>query len=229
MRVALYWTPEPADPLAQAGNTWLGRDPELGVALPQPQVHGLADATAAPRVYGFHATLRPPMRLATGWDEFHQAATDLAATLVPFDLPPLAVDDLSGFLALRAQRPCPHLQRLADACVIATDRHRLPPDAAELARRHRLTLSETEQALLARWGYPYVMQAWRFHMTLTGRLAPAEMARLRPAAERHFANSLGHPRQVRELAVFTQRDSPFLAEPASFLIAERLPFGGLRG
>src|SRR5437588_466809 len=33
-------------------------------------------------------------------------------------------------------------------------------------------------AELARWGYPYVMDEFRFHLTLTGRLAPDEASRV---------------------------------------------------
>ncbi len=224
MRVALYWTPEPGDPLAQAGNAWLGRDPEHGVARPQPDIAGLQAATAAPRLYGFHATLRPPMRLSTGWKPFMAAVRSLAAGIAPFPLPALAVQDFGGFLALRETRLCLDLQALADACVRVTDPHRHPPDPAELARRRQSALTREQDALLLRWGYPHVMRHWHFHMTLTGRLDAAEMARLRPLAEAHFAPALRHERSVRELAVFTQKEGL-----APFLVAERVRLLGEEG
>ncbi len=221
-RVALYWAPDQDDPLANAGATWLGRDAELGAALAQPAVDGLAEATAAPRVYGFHATLRPPMRLATGWEEFIAVAEAVADAAVPFELPPLRVTDMSGFIALGLQAPCPALHKLADACVAGTDAHRLSAGAAELAMRRAPGLSPAQDALLLRWGYPYVMQEWRFHMTLSGRLAAPAMARLLPAAQAHFAPALAQPRRVAAVTVFTQRDG------AAFLIADRLKLGGQR-
>jgi hypothetical protein len=222
MRVALYWAPSLDDQLGQAGNAWLGRDPERGARVAQPNVPGIAEATAAARIYGFHATLRPPMRLATGWDELMRAAETLACQMAPFDLPPLAVTDFSGFLALRETLPCAPLQVLAESCVRATNPHRLGASAAELAKRRAAGLSPAEDAHLLRWGYPHVMECWRFHMTLSRRLDAAEMAVLRPAAEEHFASSLSLPRRVTDIAVFTQQsDDP----PAPFLIAERLPLG----
>ena len=220
-RVALYYAPCRSDALSKAGVAWLGRDAELGVAMPHPDVAGLAGVTETPRLYGFHATLRPPMRLAAGWEAFIGAAADAATALAPFALPRLVVADLDGFLALREVAPCPDLHRLADRCVQASDPHRLRPDAAELARRRRAGLSAEEEALLLRWGYPHVMQRWRFHMTLTRRLNAAEMAQYRPAAEQHFAQALAAPRHVSNIAVFTQA-----AEAGPFLIAERLPLGG---
>jgi hypothetical protein len=219
MRAALYWTPAPDDPLFQAGSAWLGRDPESGASVAQPAVEGIAEATASARGYGFHATLRPPMRLATGWEEFLGAAQWIAENMTPFDLPALEVADLSGFLALRAATPSPPLRRLADACVIGTDRHRLRADAAELAKRRAPGLTAEQDAMLLLWGYPHVLETWFFHMTLSRRLDPATMARLRPAAEAHFAHALAIPRRVDSIAIFTQRDD------APFVLAKRLNLG----
>lgn len=220
MRAALYWAPERADPLYAAGNAWLGRDPELGAAVPQPPLPGLQEITAAARLYGFHATLRPPMRLATGWAEFVEAAERLARSLTPFGMPPVSVLDMDGFLALCHTGVAPALQALADASVRGTDPHRLPPSAAELAKRRAAGLSDEEEQLLQRWGYPYVMQRWRFHMTLSRRLTPEEMAMWRPAAEAHFARSLAVQRRVTDIAIFTQR-----SRETPFLIAHRLKLG----
>ncbi len=64
--------------------------------------------------------------------------------------------------------------RLAELCVKDLDRFRAPPVAAELARRRGAGLSLRQETLLARWGYPYVLDEVRFHMTLTARLAGEE-------------------------------------------------------
>src|SRR3712207_6332148 len=118
MRVALYWAPHLDDPLHRLGSAWLGRDAETGATLPQPALPGLdiAALTADPRGYGLHATLKPPFRLAVSWAEAMAAAEALARRVAPFDLPPLSVQDLHGFLALRETAPCPALRHLADAC-----------------------------------------------------------------------------------------------------------------
>ncbi len=220
LRAALYWTPNPDDPLLRAGNSWLGRDAELGTAILQPPVAGLQEATAAPRLYGFHATLRPPMRLATGWEEFIGAADVIAQATAPFALPRLEVADLDGFLALRETQPCPALHAFADACVRGTDAHRLRPDAAELARRRKSSLTPRQDEMLLRWGYPHVLQEWRFHMTLSRRLTAPDMALMRPAAEAHFAAALAHRRLLDTVAVFTQSGD------RAFLLAERIALRG---
>jgi uncharacterized protein YchJ len=218
MRAALYWAPGLRDPLWRASCAWLGRDPETGAVCMQPDVPGIAELTAEPRRYGFHATLRPPMRLATGWDEFREAAFAAARAVAPFRLPALEVADIGGFLALREAGPCPALRALADCCVTLTNKHRLAPGAEELARRRAAGLSPRQEALLQAWGYPYVMEEWFFHLTLTRRLGAGERAVVRAAAEAHFAPVLGVERWVEEIAIFTQRDG-------DFLIAERIRLG----
>jgi putative phosphonate metabolism protein len=221
-RIAVYYAPTPDDPLSHASAVWLGRDPVTNAPVAQPDIPGIAEMTADARLYGFHATLKPPMRLANGrhWHEFLDAATKLAATVKPFDLPPLAVMDLHGFLALRETRPSPELQNLADVCVEQLDAFREPPSPEELARRRRSPLTAQQDAMLVRWGYPYVFETWFFHMTLTRRLGPAEKALFMPAAEAHFATAVAQPRRISDICVFTQP-----APGAAFTIATRLALG----
>ena len=210
-RAALYYAPALDDPLWQCGCAWLGRDPETAAALEQPALPGIAEVTADARLYGFHATLKPPMRLLHGWAPLLADVEALAARLAPFDLPPLRVADLSGFLALREAAPCPSLHALADACVEALDPHRALPTPEELAWRRRGGLSAAEDALLVRWGYPAVFETWRFHMTLTRRLPESDRPRWQQAAEAHFAPALAVQRRVEDICVFTQAaaNAPF--------------------
>lgn len=221
MRVAIYWAPELEDPLHAAGSAWLGRDAETAARVPQPPIEGLADITSDPRGYGLHATLKPPFRLSTSYQDFIADAARWAAGTAPFTLPSLSVQDLKGFLALRETTPCPPLLALADSAVSALDHHRAPPTEEELARRRKAKLSATQEALMARWGYPYVMGEWQFHITLTRRLPPEEAARIRPLAEAHFAGPARQPRHVGTVCVFTQA-----APGQPFLIAERLSLNG---
>ena len=223
MRVALYYMPALADPLWSIAARWLGRDPETNAPVAQPEITNIAEVTSSPRMYGFHATLKPPMHLRPdiSWDDVVTAAEDIAASLPPFDLPRLEVADLRGFLALRDAEPSAALQELADACVKGLDHLRAPPTEAELARRRRANLSADHEAMLVRWGYPYVFETWFFHMTLTRKLTLAELAVLRPAAEEQFTDTLRAPRRVADVCLCVQ------ASPgAAFTLAERLPLLG---
>ncbi len=221
-RVALYYAPAATDPLWQRAAGWLGRDPARDAPVRQPDVPGLADITRDAAGYGFHATLRPPMRLRDGatWDDLLSATRALAAGIPPFALPPLVVTDVFGFLALTESEPSTSLQACADACVAGVEHVRAPPGDLELARRRRAGLAPAEEANLVRWGYPYVFATWFFHMTLTRKLSDGEQARVRPALEDWFEPVLEAPRTVEDVCVFVQ------AEPgAAFVIAERIGLG----
>jgi putative phosphonate metabolism protein len=220
MRVALYYAPALDDPLWALGAQWLGRDAETNAPVEQPDIANIIEITAEARMYGFHATLKPPMALRPGvtWDSVVTAADDIAASLAPFDLPRLEVADLHGFLALRDAEPSAALQELTDACVKGLDHLRQPPTEAELARRRHSGLSAQQEAMLVRWGYPYVFRAWFFHMTLTRRLTPTEHALYQPAAEAMFNETLRAPRRVTDFGLFVQQ-----APGKPFVLAERLP------
>ena len=222
-RVALFYAPLPDDPLTQASSAWLGRDPVSNTPVPQPALEGIAEITSEPRGYGFHATLKPPMRLidGTGWTDLLGAVREVCAGIAPFDLPRLAVSDLRGFLALRESEASPPLQALADACVERLDSFRFPPSDDELARRRKANLSADQNAMLMRWGYPYVFDTWFFHMTLTRRLSDVEKAVILPAAEGWFAEALTAARRVEDICIFTQA-----AAGAPFVLAERVKLRG---
>lgn len=223
MRVALYYVPQASDPLQALSARWLGRDAAANTPRDQPDLPGIAEITADARMYGFHATLKPPMALRAGasWDSAVTAACDVAASVAPFDLPRLELADLHGFLALRNAEPSAALQALSDACVAGLDHLRQPPGEAELARRRRAKLSDAHEAMLVRWGYPYVFETWFFHMTLTRRLTLAELAVYRPAAEAMFCDTLRAPRRVEDICLCVQP-----APGAPFTVAERLALRG---
>jgi putative phosphonate metabolism protein len=222
-RVGIYYCPREDDPLFTAGAVWLGRDPASGAAVVQPEIPGIDEVTAEARRYGFHATLKPPMRLANGssWDQLVTATHDLAKRIAPFTLPALAVTNLHGFLALRETSFCAPLQALADQCVEGLDRFRALPSEQELAQRRRTGLTDAQEAMLVRFGYPYVLNTWFFHMTLTRRLSNEEHAIWRPAAERFFDAAVTVPRVVKDICLFTQNG---VTKP--FTIAKRVALTG---
>lgn len=174
-RYAIYWAPAPG-PLADWAAGWLGWDASAGREMPHPDLPGLphpiAEITATPRKYGFHGTVKPPFRLAqgTGIQELHAETGALCASLAPVEMPGLALQRLAGFVALVPEGDQSALARLAAQVVERLDRFRAPPSDVEIARRRPERLSDRQRANLARWGYPYVMEEFEFHLTLTGSL-----------------------------------------------------------
>ncbi|ETX27745.1 DUF1045 domain-containing protein [Roseivivax isoporae] len=206
-RYALYYAPEPGA-LADFGASWLGWDAGAGMSRPHPDLPALpvpvADLTATPRKYGFHGTLKPPFRLAPGSTPaaLHADAAALCATLAPVTLGALRLARIGRFLALVPEGGEEGLAALAAALVRGLDAHRAPPTEAESARRRAARLSPRQEALLARWGYPYVMEEFRFHLTLTGPLDPATRDATEAALGPVLAPLLPRPFRIGSACLF---------------------------
>ena len=217
-RYAVYFAPPAGSPLARFGAEWLGYDVAAGVDAAQPELAAIAPErlraiTAEPRRYGFHATLKPPFVLAQGTDgaALDAAVAALARSIAAFAAPRLRLAQIAGFWALTLSEPCPAMDRLAVACVGELDRFRAPPSASELSRRRAGGLSALQEALLLQWGYPYVMDEFRFHMTLTARLAGEEGAAVGAELARFVEPLCAAALAVDAISLFRQdgADRPF--------------------
>jgi putative phosphonate metabolism protein len=204
-RFGLYIVPEGA--FYRAGAQWLGWDSVAGAQMVQPHLPGLpgeaAALTATPRKYGFHGTVNPPFRLAAGTEarDLDAAARAFCAAQAPVTLPALELRRLGGFVAVVPARPPAALSALAAAAVEALDPFRAPPTADELAKRRKVDLTERQEALLKRWGYPYVMEEFRFHLTLTGRLPRADAEAARDALAAHLSPVMPAPWTIDSLCL----------------------------
>ena len=211
-RYAIYYAPEPATALAEFGQRWLD---ELGPA-------NCPDAVAAPRRYGFHATLKAPFRLAADRDagQLETGMAEFARRKMPFSAPALLLAELDGFLALRPAASTRMLGALAEDCLRSFDHFRAPATADEL-RQRGVGLDLRQAELLACWGYPYVLDQYRFHLTLTGRLDDDTRGRLRALLEPLTAIVADQPLAVESICLFVQ---PTADE--AFRLRRRFPLGG---
>lgn len=219
MRYAIYFTPPADDPLTRRASHWLGRDAISGEGLAQPIVEAFSELafselTSDPRRYGFHATMKAPFELAEGVSEteLFDAFESFAARREAFVLPSLVLGQLGHFFALVPGATSPDLQTLASDCVTVLDRFRAPLDETDIARRRPERLSPGERRNLMAWGYPYVLDDFRFHMTLTGPVEREDQSAMRAAIEAHFDGLLGLPRAIDTVSLFVEpsRGAPFI-------------------
>jgi len=180
-RYAIYFVPAATTTLYRFGASLLGYDCYSGKDLAFPDVTGYANWSGIvrePRLYGFHATLKAPFRLAPAVDdeELTEACSDFGSDHPPVKVGALAVRELGSFIALVPSDPRSLLNKFADACVEAFDRFRAPLSDEERARRLTANLTSQQIKNVDHWGYPYVFGDFRFHMTLSGALKPAERA-----------------------------------------------------
>ncbi|MCB1489973.1 MAG: DUF1045 domain-containing protein [Bauldia sp.] len=211
MRIAVFFTPPRDHPLTNAAADWLGRDAFTDEIRPRGEVPGfdsdeIAALTADPRRYGFHATLKPPFRIAAGHnlDDIRAALAGFCRTQPAFTIPALELTALGPFFALTAGRATADVNELAAAVVRDLDPFRAPATEEEIARRRPESLSERQRDYLREWGYPYVFDEFQFHMTLTGRVPVARRAAMAEVLRRRFAPFIGRPLAIDALALFCE-------------------------
>jgi putative phosphonate metabolism protein len=179
-RYAIYFVPGAETALYRFGSSSLGYDCYTGHAIPFPAQAGPDWPTIvrAPAVYGFHATLKAPFRLAPGAHEndLLETVRAFAADQPVIDGGRLTLRALGSFIALVPAVPSANIDQFAARCVKELDSFRAPLTADERNRRLDAGLTAAQIELLDRWGYPYVFDEFRFHMTLTGALDPDRRA-----------------------------------------------------
>jgi putative phosphonate metabolism protein len=212
-RYAIYYVPAQGSFLDQFGAEMLGYDAWIGTALPFPgdvveQVPDWRELTQDPRKYGFHATLKAPMALNGGKEsELHGACADFARQPRRIPLITPVVSSISGFIAVIPEGRSDELEQFAADCVRAFDPFRAPLTPDDRMRRNpsRLTLRQVEY--LDRWGYPYVMEEFRFHMTLTGRLDETRREAVLAMLRERFARLELAELAIDRIALFKQVDA----------------------
>jgi putative phosphonate metabolism protein len=228
-RYAIYYASAHHSDLDRFGAGHLGYDAWTGEDVPFPDsvVKAAPDwreITQDPRKYGFHATLKAPMALADGKSEAELLAACAAFAETPRSVPVIkpVVQSISGFIAVVPGEPSLELEKLAADCVSAFDGFRALLTPEDRARRNPAKLTPRQRDYLDRWGYPYVMEEFRFHMTLTGRLDAGRREPILAMLQDRFASlgiaslgiaSLGIERlgierlAIDRLALFRQNDS----------------------
>jgi putative phosphonate metabolism protein len=227
-RVAVYFAPRFDSDWWNAGTEWLGRCAHTGNEQPARSSKHIDESqfaalTKDPRRYGWHATLKPPFRLATGvhYPQFRHALVHLAKQHHAFELPPLRVGLLGDFLALRPVHRSQELELLANDCVTHLQPLASSLTDEEMARRRGKPLTPAQDELLQSWGYPWVLQEFRFHLSLTGSIAHLDGTQresITAMAEQHFGK-LG-PLQVDHVSIFIE---PVPGEP--FMLADQIAVG----
>lgn len=227
-RYAIYYAPEPGSALDTFGQTWLGhRGPEAlsaavgSAGLISPQ--RIAQLTESPRLYGFHGTLKPPFELnpASTREGLIAATRVFARSRSPIELPPLELAVIGKFIALTPIAESAALEKLAAACVRAFEGYRTPlsKDQEEDYKLNKLTVHQEQ--MLEHWGYPYVMEEFRFHISLTDRIDDdGERQSVMELLTALAQPVLPQPIQIRDLVVFAQDAIGMPMRPL-----ERIPFG----
>ena len=219
-RYAIYWTPLPETAIAKFGALWFGGFETFG--LP-PQL--AQRAIKAPAIYGLHATFKAPFRLQDDVrpETLRDALDDFCANRRAPEKSRLMLGYYQRYLTLMLCEKEADIDLLAAECVTHFDRFRAPLNEEDRKRRELRDLdgmSPQEEAFLKDFGYPYVLSAFRFHISLAGPLESADLDVAAKAFQPHLAPFMSEPFEIKDLTL--------LGEPRSggvFEVISRHPFG----
>jgi Protein of unknown function (DUF1045) len=229
-RIALYYAPPSSSAWWRAGCEWLGRDAESGNLIVPPVEpslaalgHTVAALTGAPRRYGWHGTLVAPFRTADGVtpQQVLSVAREWASRIACFDTAMQAVE-MGRFVALRAEPDADDdaIRKIAASALHTLAPLRARPSPEDTERRLASSLNPRQRALLHEWGYPYVLDEFRFHMTLSDALESAPVRAAIVSLWQARGKALG-PLPFHDAALFVQSHPG-----APFILWQRLPFAG---
>jgi hypothetical protein len=226
-RYAIYYVPEEDSSVFETGNRWLGRDVRTNAILKPDLPEDInydewTKFTASPRRYGFHATLKPPFKLALEKtpQELRARLKEFTSHQKSFFISGFSVGRISSFLALLINPIGKDFPELAGKCVADFDDFRLPPTIGEIEARRHDGLTLQEQRNLEHWGYPYVLDTWKFHMTLTSSLQPVTGYTFQQHVTARFANHCNKRLSIESICLFEEIEAGF-----PFRLTERFPLG----
>lgn len=210
-RIGIYVTPRPG-PFARAGAEWLGWDSSSAASVGNPDLN----VVARPQKYGFHGTIKPPFVVAEGTsvDAVKEKLMLWCAHRAPVTLHGLKITRLGSFLAFTPSGDVSDLAKLASAAVRAFDPFRAPPTKADLEKRRRPNMTPDQLRNIERWGYPHVLESFRFHMTITGPLPRTDIERVQAQAQAYFADLVPEPFEIDALTLVGERQDGMFCEIA---------------
>jgi putative phosphonate metabolism protein len=216
-RFAIYFAPPATSELWQRAAHWLGRDAVTGhvpnAGIPGISGEELTALTPSAARYGFHATLKAPMALAEGVsrETLEAELTAFGLRHGPVTIGRLKPELLDGFLALTPVVQSAELTEFAGKAVAELDALRAPMSAHDREKRLKSNLTPYQIGLMDHYGYPYVMDQFLFHMTLTDRMAEETRGPVVAAAQKWFAPILDDNVLLDRISLFHEAEpgAPF--------------------
>ena len=223
-RYAVYFSPPEESDLSKFASSWLGWDAQNAKKILHPifkdLVSDITELTKKQSCYGFHGTLKPPFSLVEtkNESELKAAILELSQSIRKFEISAVSLQLLNGFAAIVATNENDEIKNLAKKCVQELDSFRQPESLEKFQKRRSTGLSQNEEFYLQRWGYPYVMGSFRFHMTLTRRLNPEESRNVMAVLTAELSKILSTTLPIRDICLFGESHTS-----GNFQIIQRFP------
>lgn len=225
-RVAIFYAPGSQTPLANFGAQWLGWDVEHAKDVPHPDIDGLPESiealVATPQKYGFHGTLKAPFRIRDDQtiDGLKDAMKAFSDQRKPFVIGQMKVAKLGSFVAIIQENASDEFANFASEIVRSFEDYRAPLRDEDIAKRRKAGLTPRQDELMLQWGYPYIFEEFKFHLTLTGKLSEQNAQIVCDRLTDHLKPILDTHVEAIDLCLYGER------EDGRFEIIERFPFLG---
>lgn len=225
-RMAIFYAPGSQTPLADFGAKWLGWNVERSHTVPHPEIDGLpapiSDLVATPQKYGFHGTLKAPFRLHGDQtiDGLKGAMKSFSDQRKPFAIGKMKVAKLGSFIAIIQENQSDEFANFASNIVMHFEDYRAPLTDEDIAKRRKAKLTPRQDELMLKWGYPFIFDQFKFHLTLTGKLSEQNAQTVCDRLTDHLKPILDTPVEAVDLCLYGER------EDGRFEIIERFPFLG---
>lgn len=225
-RLAIFFAPASKSPLAQFGSEWLGWDAENSIELTHPNIPNLpastSDITATPRKYGFHGTLKAPFKLhaTKSLDEFSKALQSFSHRTPKFTIGKMKVARLGNFVAIVQENQSVILRDFAATIVKHFEEFSAPLSEEDIAKRRQANLTPRQDELMLRWGYPYIFEEFKFHLTLTGKIVERDAEITKNILAEHLSEILVKPLETVDICLYGERQN------GRFEIIQRFPLLG---
>jgi putative phosphonate metabolism protein len=225
-RVAIFYAPASKSPLAEFGSNWLGWDIEKAIEAKHPEIPKLptpiSDIIATPQKYGFHGTLKAPFRLNTekSLDELRNALRRFSEPISKFTIGQMKVARLGNFVAIIQETASGQLQNFASTIVEHFEEFRAPLSDDDITKRRKTNLSPRQDELMLKWGYPFIFDEFKFHLTLTGKLNEHDAEITKNILAEYLSDILAEPLEVIDICLYGERGD------GRFEIIGRFPLQG---
>ncbi len=181
-RYAIYYAPIENPELDLFGKCWLGWDPYKGEETTKsdlsklPSFKKFSGLVLTPKQYGFHGTIKAPFRLKNKYtySDLENKVREISKQIQSFHLDKLVIKKLGNFIALTPSKNL-KVNDVSNKFVEGLDFLRDDLSEDEIKKRHPHKLSFNQKKMLFKWGYPYVFNEFKFHLTLTGKLRIEEI------------------------------------------------------
>ena len=181
-RYAIYYAPIENPELDLFGKCWLGWDPYKGEETTKsdlsklPSFKKFSSLVLTPKQYGFHGTIKAPFKLKNEYtyNDLENKVREISKQIHSFYFDQLIIKKLGNFIGLIPTNNL-KVNAVSNKFVEELDYLRDELSENEIKKRKPHKLTSNQKQMLFKWGYPYVFDEFKFHLTLTSKLNVVEI------------------------------------------------------